>query len=94
MARSSPTLRLEQLGRNEQAAVRTLLDAFRDRGWRDQAGTALKTVRALATARHGLSTTRLAAAVPDVFLSANSVSRSNLRDVLNELASRKHAATP
>jgi hypothetical protein len=86
MAQSTRKLRLEDLGPNQQAAVRVLLDDFRDHGWRDQGGGAIAAVRALASAARGLTTTRVAQAIPEVFFVRNSVTRTEVREALDELA--------
>jgi len=85
MARIARKLRLEDLGPNQQAAVRVLLDDFRDHGWRDQGGAALAAVRALTSSTGGLSTARLAQVIPQVFFVRNSVSRNEVRKALDGL---------
>lgn len=79
-------LYLDQLGPSEQAAVRTLLDTFRDHGWRDTANAALAAVRLLECSPRGLSSSGLAAALPDRFYVQNSASRRELAAALDTLA--------
>jgi hypothetical protein len=80
-------LRLDDLGNSEQAAIRAVLSAFRDRGWRDQGGAALRAVQALTSAGAGLSPAGLAGAMPDEFLLRNNLKKADVRRVFEELAS-------
>lgn len=86
MADAAQKLRLDDLGPNEQAAVRLLLDDFRSHGWRDQGGGAIAIVRALASDARGLTTRRIAQVMPEIFFVANSVSRTDVRKALDEIA--------
>jgi len=79
-------LYLDQLGSSEQAAVRTLLDTFRDHGWRDTANAALAAVRLLERSPRGLSSSGLAAALPDKFYLQNRATRRDLAAALDTLA--------
>lgn len=82
------SLTLSQLGATPQAAVRTLLTAFRGRGWRDHGG-AIAIVRVLESAQRPSSPQRLARAVDASFLRDNDVNRSDVADVLAELANKR-----
>lgn len=79
-------LRLDDLGNSEQAAIRAVLSAFRDRGWRDEGGAALSAVQALAVAGAGLTPARLAAATPDEFLLRNNLRKADVKRVFEDLA--------
>ena len=79
-------LRLDQLGPSEQAALRVLLDTFRDHGWKDTSNAALTAVRVLARSPSGVSPSGLAAAMPDRFYLQNDVTKKILAAVLADLA--------
>ena len=93
MTRTAPVLRLVDLGSNQQAAIRALLDLFRDHGWRDQAGAALKVVEALSRAQHGLTSTRVTNVLPDEFYLRNHLTKSTVRSVLDDLMRSKRTAS-
>jgi hypothetical protein len=78
VSENSAKLHLEQLGPTEQAAIRTLLDTFRDHGWRDTANAALLAVRKLASSPRGLSPSSVAAVIPDGFYLQNDVTKREL----------------
>ena len=67
-------LTLDSLGRNQQAAIRAMLDAFRRRGWRD-AGAALAIVNALEDADGELTFRAAVKEIPDEFLARNALKR-------------------
>jgi hypothetical protein len=79
-------LYLSQLGPSEQAAIRSVLDTFRDHGWRDTSNAALAVVRALAGAPKGLTASGVAAVLPDRFYVQNDLTKKDLAAVLEEFA--------
>jgi hypothetical protein len=91
-AEQGDLLSLSSLGRTPQAAIRTLLTAFRHRGWRDY-GAALAIVRALENADGSLPIVAAARHVPSDFLARNSVRRRDVEVLLRELSIR-YAAKP
>jgi DNA-directed RNA polymerase specialized sigma24 family protein len=84
----SERLSLSRLGRNHQAAIRTMIDAFRRRGWRDS-GAALAIVQALEDADGTLPVRIAARHTPPDFLARNELRRRDVEDVLRELSSKK-----
>lgn len=67
----------------EQSAVRLVLEMFRNRGWRDEAGAATAVVREL---RAGGDIRSAIAGLPDAFLAKNSTSRPLVHAALEPLA--------
>lgn len=61
------TLHLADLGDSEQAAIRKMLDAFRNHGWRDVSNTALIAVHRLSRSPRGLRARSLAMGFPAEF---------------------------
>jgi hypothetical protein len=86
MSTAPDCLNLKRLGRNQQAAVRTILNAFGRRGWRDS-GAALAIVHALEDAGGELPIGVAARQTPDGFLARNDLRRRDVEDLLRELSS-------
>ena len=85
VTRTARSISVERLGPSEQAAIRVLLDAFQDRGWRDHSGAAIAIVRILSAHPEGVSLERLARAIPERLLVLNSVSRAEVKSAIAEL---------
>jgi predicted component of type VI protein secretion system len=77
---------LSHIGPTPQAAIRTLLDLFRARGWRDH-GAALAVVRALEEAGGVLSVSAAVRAMPSIFFARNALRRADAERALSELVS-------
>jgi hypothetical protein len=85
-------LRLKRLGRNHQAAIRAMLNAFRRRGWRDS-GAALAIVQALEDADGTLPVSVAARHTPNEFLVRNELRRSDVEAALRELCREGRSPT-
>lgn len=86
MPGTANVIRIESLGRNDQAAIRAVLNVFVHQGWNDRSGAALALVRALAERPAGLSPGRLAREIPDSFIVQNNTSKAAVRRALDSLA--------
>lgn len=81
-------LTLDALGRNQQAAIRAMLDTFRRRGWRDT-GAALAIVNALEDSDGAMTFRAAVKQVPDEFLARNELKRVDVEEALRDLVARR-----
>jgi len=93
MTRSRRALRREDLGSSPQAAIRAVLDVFRDHGWRDPGTAALQAVDALERTSRGLTSAGLTAALPADFFDRNNTAKTAVRQAFDELVERRSPAT-
>ncbi len=89
MTTSVPPVNLNKLGPSTQSAIRTLLNEFYYRGWKDRSGAAISIVRGLESAGGILSAKQAARLVPADFLVQNDLDRDKVEDLLLTLAKRQ-----
>jgi hypothetical protein len=81
-------LHLEAFGISQKHALRRLLTAFRQRGWRDPGDAALLVIRKIEK-QPGVAANRAAAAAPPEFFDLNHITRKELAEALVEIATRR-----
>ena len=86
MPSEAKVIRIDALGRNDQAAIRVVLNIFVVHGWTDRSGAAIALVTALADKPSGLTTSRLSRELPDSFIVQNKTSRAAVKRALDPLS--------
>lgn len=84
-AKRGEALSMDMLGSSSRRAIRSLLTAFRQQGWRDD-GAALLIVDRLEASPRPVSVSTLAKEVPRDFLALNGIRRADIEDVLRRLS--------
>lgn len=77
------------LGADRRQALRSLLTALSDQGWRDEDGAAVAILAVLDRAARPVSATTAAKAVPPGFLVRNRITRARVAQVLAALAANR-----